>query len=373
MDKTFFKWDKDFLTGNTEIDKQHFELVRLINELLQASMNFDNCDLKTIANIKASLSNYVVVHFSDEEVLMEKYKLEPIYVDEHIKIHQDFVSKVQHLFKELDEDVNEAKLGKISEYLIRWLAYHILNTDKSLVRQIENIRKNNLTPEEAYLLETQMNEASTEPLLKALKVLYRLISQKNKEIEAKNIELEQRVLERTQELENAIKQLKTMSVSDDLTGLPNRRYVMEELDKLISEWDRYKVPFSLLFIDIDNFKMVNDHYGHHAGDRVLKWIGEYLTNNTRKNDIVCRLGGDEFVVVCTHSTIDQAITIGNKLNKISQLKPLKGLELWQPSISIGIATIESSSQNASELLKAADKAMYDAKSHGGGQISSKHK
>ena len=368
MEKTYFKWDSDFLTGNTEIDGQHFKLVEMINELLQVSLNYKTFDMEYVSRIKDNLAEYVLVHFTDEESLMESYGIKGSFVEEHKIVHKDFVNQINEFFTDHKNYDDEEKLASIAEFLIRWLAYHVLNIDKSLVRQINNIKENGDTPDEAYTKEIKLVESSTEPLLKALRVLYGIVSQKNREIEQKNSELEERVLERTQELEKANEKLEAMSFHDDLTGLPNRRYVMKEINESIYEWKRYHTPFSLLFIDVDNFKMVNDQFGHNKGDAVLIWLSESLSKNVRMNDTVCRLGGDEFVVLCTHADLDDAIAVGRKLEIVSRTAPSGELSFWQPSISIGIASIDDHITSASELLLKADKAMYDAKTNGGGQF-----
>lgn len=368
MERTYFEWDDNFLTGNDEIDGQHFKLVEMINELLQVSLNFKNVNIDDVISIKNRLSDYVVIHFADEEKIMEQYKIKQSIVDDHKAVHKDFVKNINGFFDNEEAYDSEEKVAGIAEFLIRWLAYHILNIDKSLVRQIKNIETNSMTPDEAHLIEAQLDESSTEPLLKALRVLYSLVSQKNKEIEKKNSELEERVLERTKELEEANARLIEMSFLDELTGLYNRRYVMKEIEKFIYEWKRYKTPFSLLYIDVDNFKMVNDQFGHNKGDAVLIWLAKALKKNIRMNDTACRIGGDEFIILCTHANLEEAIRVGNKLEIVSRTTPSGELSFWQPSISIGIATIDDTVTSASELLNKADKAMYDAKSHGGGQF-----
>lgn len=369
VEDKYFNWNEDFMTGNEMIDKEHYMLVEFINELLQASLNFENVNLDNISSLKDKLADYVNVHFTHEESLMKSKSIDTQFVEEHIVLHKEFIKKVDYFFSDVNNYNDEQKLGNVAEYLIRWLAYHILNTDKSLVRQLENIEIKGLSPEKAYNLEQQMVESSTEPLLKALRVLYRLVTSKNKEIEKKNEELEERVIERTKELQEANHKLKEMSIHDELTGLPNRRFVMDEIEKHIYEWKRYKVPFTLLFIDLDKFKVVNDIYGHKSGDRVLIWLGEYLKSHIRLNDIACRLGGDEFVIVCAHTNEEEGLAIANKINQISELKPLEGIETWQPSVSIGISTISDEIATSSMILQQADKAMYIAKSNGGGSVN----
>ena len=121
-----------------------------------------------------------------------------------------------------------------------------------------------------------MVESNTEPLLKALKALYNLVSEKNKELEQKNKELEEKVINRTKELTDANTKLEKLSLVDELTGLYNRRFVIMEIEKQIYNWNRYKVHFSLIYVDADKFKGVNDNFGHEKGDFVLKWVADFF-------------------------------------------------------------------------------------------------
>ena len=89
-------------------------------------------------------------------------------------------------------------------------------------------------------------------------------------------------------------------MQDELTGLFNRRYAINAIDQLIGNWKRYGATFSVLFIDVDKFKSVNDNYVHEYGDRVLKWVANFFKNNIRETDIACRLGGDEFLIICNY-------------------------------------------------------------------------
>ena len=158
--------------------------------------------------------------------------------------------------------------------------------DKSLIRQVHRIKNEKMNPKEAYEREVEEEDVNTEPLLKALKSLFFLVSQKNKELERINEGLEQKVKARTQELEEANRRLKTLSLRDDLTGLPNRRFVVREIEKLIHDRERYSTTFSVLFVDLDKFKAVNDNHGHESGDEVLNWVSDFLDTYTRKNDVV---------------------------------------------------------------------------------------
>ena len=296
--------------------------------------------------------------------------IDPRHKDVHLRVHLEFKDTVKQYFSDLSSLEKPEKLGEVIEFLIRWLAYHILNMDKSLVRQINYIKINNESASDAYEKEQTLIETSTEPLLKALKALFYLVSEKNKDLERLNNELEEKVQLRTEELQQAYEKLIQISMQDELTGLFNRRYAVNEIDQLIGNWKRYGVTFSVLFIDVDKFKSVNDNYGHEYGDRVLKWIADFLKNNIRKTDIACRLGGDEFLVICNYCNAENAICLAKKLNLVMK-KHIQdeNMHYWEPSISIGVAEIDDICQTSSEVLNKADVAMYIAKNNGGDSVN----
>ncbi|MBP7348033.1 MAG: diguanylate cyclase [Butyrivibrio sp.] len=370
MGKSYFEWNQDFETGNKLIDEQHFGLVELINELIGIDLNTDSGAPKKIDEINQKLNDYVIQHFNTEENLMKKYCIDQRHVKVHLLMHQEFVEKVNQ---------NQAKGALFSEnnnmtdfieYLIQWLAYHMLNTDKSLFRQIEYIEKNNISPREAYDIDVKNIECATGPLLKALKALYYLVSEKNKELEDKNRELEDRVEKRTKDLLAANEKLEKISIIDELTKLNNRRFFISELELQMYNWQRYHEPFSLIYLDADKFKLVNDNYGHDIGDYVLKWISKFIQKNIRKTDIACRLGGDEFVVICQRCGRNEAIHVGEKIYiKCKNESNEEIIKYWKPSLSIGIASVDESIHSVEDILKKADSAMYQSKKLGGNQYS----
>jgi diguanylate cyclase (GGDEF)-like protein len=167
------------------------------------------------------------------------------------------------------------------------------------------------------------------------------------------------------ELQESQKKLKVLAESDNLTGLSNRYYFDKSLRSAISRAERYGAKLALLFIDLDDFKNINDNFGHDTGDELLKNIAKILQSMMRAGDDVCRLGGDEFAILLhrfddTSDLIHLAERILEKLrlpHKIHQ----KELVI---SASIGIAIFPDSATDTSDLLKAADLAMYSAKKKG---------
>lgn len=167
------------------------------------------------------------------------------------------------------------------------------------------------------------------------------------------------------QLQESHQRLRALAENDSLTGLANRYYFDESLRAAIPRAKRQNDQLALLFLDLDNFKIINDSLGHIIGDQVLKEVAQRLLSVVRAGDIVCRLGGDEFAVLAHNFDSQEAI---------SQLAQRILADLRQPimvgkieniiSTSIGIATYPDAGQSAGDLLKAADLAMYRAK-HGG--------
>ncbi len=155
--------------------------------------------------------------------------------------------------------------------------------------------------------------------------------------------------------------LREMALNDGLTGLANRRAFMEALDKAVSRHTRGGPPMALLFLDLDGFKQINDHFGHHVGDLALQAFARRLEACVRKGDTVARLGGDEFTVLAEGiATLEQARSIADKI-VAAMAPPLEGHGL-RLRTSIGISLYRPPA-DASQFLREADHAMYHAKHH----------
>jgi diguanylate cyclase (GGDEF)-like protein/PAS domain S-box-containing protein len=157
------------------------------------------------------------------------------------------------------------------------------------------------------------------------------------------------------------------ALHDMLTGLPNRVHLSNQLHKLIAASQRNRIPLSVLLLDLDRFKAVNDTFGHHVGDLLLKEVAQRILSAIRETDFVARLGGDEFVVIQADVSQPQAAqTLARKLvARLGDVYVLDGHEV-HTGTSIGISTSPKDGANAVELLKKADLALYRAKSAGRG-------
>jgi diguanylate cyclase (GGDEF)-like protein/PAS domain S-box-containing protein len=172
-------------------------------------------------------------------------------------------------------------------------------------------------------------------------------------------------------LDNASLYEKTvdMAFTDAMTGVYNRRYLMEELKRELSRANRNKTSFSIINMDIDNLKTINDRYGHNNGDRLLKEFGSIIQNTSRKTDIAARIGGDEFILLASESNSDQASIAARRILAAANTRKIdiKGEQVGI-SVSIGIAEYPAHGATIEEILNKADKSMYEAKKNGKNQI-----
>lgn len=165
--------------------------------------------------------------------------------------------------------------------------------------------------------------------------------------------------------------LKNQSICDPLTGLSNRRYMEESLEREFSRASRSKSVLAIVMMDLDHFKRFNDTFGHQAGDSLLRAFGDLLKRSTRGQDIACRYGGEEFALMLTDSSLEGALKRAETLRQ--QVKQLSveyaGQLLGAVSISMGIALYPDHGATMAEVLRASDQALYCAKREGRDRIS----
>jgi diguanylate cyclase (GGDEF)-like protein len=164
--------------------------------------------------------------------------------------------------------------------------------------------------------------------------------------------------------------LRKMAESDPLTGLVNRSLFRRELEAEIEHAARDAVPSAVFFIDLDQFKYVNDTLGHAAGDKLLISVAELLKSRVRDKDVVSRFGGDEFTVLARNVSREDAMELAHSFNQIMRdMRLVEGEKILSVNCSIGIAMIEPGRHSAEEILAHADMACFEAKSHGRNRMS----
>jgi diguanylate cyclase (GGDEF)-like protein len=157
-----------------------------------------------------------------------------------------------------------------------------------------------------------------------------------------------------------------LATRDSLTGLANRRLFDESLQREVARAQRLGAPLSLLVLDVDHFKQVNDTYGHQTGDAVLREVADALVGNTKNYDVTARYGGDEFVVLLPGCHPDDAIRVAERVRR----GIAREVDEAPVTISAGIATLPDNAVDAERLMAAADAALYEAKRTGRDRVSS---
>ncbi len=165
--------------------------------------------------------------------------------------------------------------------------------------------------------------------------------------------------------------LRTQSTRDALTGLFNRRYLTESLDREVRRADRNARPLGIVMLDLDQFKPFNDTHGHEAGDALLRSFGRFIQKNTRGEDIACRYGGDEFVILLVDADLEVARRRAEELREGFSRMVVRHLnqKLDSVSFSMGVAAFPAHGTTSDDLLAAADEALYDAKAQGRNRVS----
>jgi diguanylate cyclase (GGDEF)-like protein len=180
--------------------------------------------------------------------------------------------------------------------------------------------------------------------------------------------LQDELKKKNRELEEVLKKLESLSVTDHLTGIFNRRYFWGALETEFERFIRFKTPIACLMIDVDHFKNINDEYGHWAGDLVLKEIARIIKESLRKIDTVARWGGEEFIVLLPETAREHALNAATRI--LSEITGHHFLDIREKiTVSIGIASLpELKIETPEKLIEASDTALYKAKANGRNRI-----
>ena len=167
-----------------------------------------------------------------------------------------------------------------------------------------------------------------------------------------------------------MEKLKDTSLRDGMTGLYNRRFLEEFIDKVMSQALRDKNTYSILMLDVDFFKMVNDTYGHDAGDKVITILAKILQENIRESDLAIRYGGEEFIIMLHNANDEGTLKVANKIHSDfgNYIFDISTNETIQKTVSIGISKFPTDGDSIWKCIKYADTALYRAKNTGRDKI-----
>ncbi|MCO5142804.1 MAG: GGDEF domain-containing protein [Oligoflexia bacterium] len=185
----------------------------------------------------------------------------------------------------------------------------------------------------------------------------------NQKLDVEEIDLLQKIFQSYTTKMEDMARLRGLTYTDDVTGLFNQRYLEVILDREISLAKRNDTQFSVLFLDLDHFKKINDSHGHLVGSKILFEVGIEIKKTLRESDITFRYGGDEFVVILSHTGLEDAVFVAERIRQQIEKKRFLARESLDIRLtaSIGVATVPIHAVSKSEILKAADEALYGVK------------
>jgi diguanylate cyclase (GGDEF)-like protein/PAS domain S-box-containing protein len=170
-------------------------------------------------------------------------------------------------------------------------------------------------------------------------------------------------------LNEAQTHLRHMAVTDELTGLRNRRYIVERLEEEFQRARRTGRPLGLIMLDVDLFKQVNDAFGHLFGDVVLRVIAARIRSILRKHDLVGRVGGEEFLVICPDSSLDDTVVVAERIrNSINKEEIGDGVNKVRVALSAGVTMMDAKDDSSDKVFSRADTALYKAKEEGRNRV-----
>ncbi len=248
--------------------------------------------------------------------------------------------------------------------LLAWrLAQSVSKPIEQLAAAARAIKSHTATPN--YPTSTNLREVAQ--LSSAMQSMTDSLLARERELELLNQTLEQQVLQRTEALVVANRKLEYLATTDPLTGVNNRRQFDEKLRDCIRMGQRTGHGFSILLLDADHFKKVNDNYGHLVGDAVLKHIARLIADNIRVTDFVARYGGEEFVVILPNAPSASAVgTVAEKIR--SAIESASFPEVGHMTVSIGSSDWLEGEVGATGVIQRADEALYMAKASGRNRV-----
>lgn len=249
--------------------------------------------------------------------------------------------------------------------LLAWIgANHISRPLERLTHMARRIEHG----EEKVVFDGDVGALELQRLSSALQGMYSTLLEQKESLAASNQTLEVKVAERTAELHRLNQELDRQARTDTLTGLPNRRQTYERLEEEFARFQRSHVPYSILMLDIDFFKKINDTYGHATGDIVLQQVAHIVRQSVRDVDLVGRVGGEEFMAILPMTRLDQALLVAEKIRQTVVNTPIE--PVGQITLSLGVQEVGVADQNKNEAVEQADQCLYQAKQQGRNRVAS---
>lgn len=356
--------EKEELLKNLE--QKNAQLEKTVDKLNQKRQSLDSMvnDLDITLEVVQKISTFMAGQSSLDSLTPDMYKLFGCSAWGMMNVNQEFESFTGDLSIFLRDDLSEDKIAEIKENIEESYREYGELTSVSLSISSKNI----IEKARNYEHDCQMNlPMISQNNVYGIAFIYSVGMEKFPE---KKLHLFSIIVRQLATLRDAtlLDKVKKLSITDELTGLYNRRGTNEELKQQFYRYLRYGSNFTFGILDIDDFKKVNDTYGHPAGDRVLKQLTDMMKRYSRQSDIMGRYGGEEFAFILSNTDLKGAYTFSEKLRKKiaeSEFK-VKSDKKENITISIGVTDLDSNSKidDIEKLINHADEALYDAKNSG---------
>lgn len=257
-------------------------------------------------------------------------------------------------------------LGTVFALILLLFTYRLARRFSTPIENLARTARMVEKGQEGVIFESKTSIREIKALSQSLRSMTFTLLLQKQQLKNANESLEQKVNERTIELQKANTELALLASRDVLTGLNNRRAFNDYLDYLFAQYKRHTTFYSLLMLDIDYFKKVNDTFGHEMGDHVLHETAKIIQNNLRSTDFVARLGGEEFIVILPMTSVSDAVFIAEKIR--SSIEAAIIIHDHTLTMSIGISEVLELDHLATEAVRRADQALYTAKAQGRNQV-----
>lgn len=353
-----FPWNDNFNTGLPEIDEQHRNLVSILN-VLAGHVAF-RADSLQLTEVFDALMDYTVYHFRAEEKIWKEYFQGDQDNREHLAVHERFIETVRHLKEEQQRKSSDELAREALDFLARWLASHILEKDRYMAYRVLALRTG-LDSQTAITKAQQQMGGATRTLIDIILSLYSVLSSNTVRL--------MRELDDHRKTEEAFHEQKRLLEHrerfDGVTGLLNRTALSEALHKAMYQVRQEQGKLVLVYLDLDDFRAVNDTFGLETGNLVLEELANRMRRTTRhEQDLAARLGGDEFVVMMLAMEADESCLtwLNGLLAEMAAPVRLRDSGVVRLSASLGVTVYPQNEDiTPDQLIRQADQAMYQAK------------
>lgn len=363
-----FPWNKNFETGIEEIDLQHKKLASLLNQLANTLVKDER--LKTL-EIFDELAQYATFHFESEEQIWRDTFGEDNWFDSHLMSHASFLPKVLTIKEEDKGDALNNVVEDIVKFLIRWLAFHIIDDDKKMSLVVQYVEQGMSLAEAKTSADHKMS-GSIRILIDTVLNMYDSLSSRALDLmREKDIrhKMELKLKETNNKLQQANEMLESLSITDQLTGLHNRRHFEDVFNQKLRSCKRERAYFGLIMLDIDHFKKLNDKYGHSGGDNALKRVAQAIKDACeRPEDFPFRIGGEEFCVITSYQDRSKSRAFAEKIRTCIEDLNIPNQESSVSdtlTVSLGFFTeVPDNTSSMDDYLDTSDANLYSAKNSG---------